>query len=227
MYMWKEQNNKLYKKVICKDFSEAVAFINNVAVLAQKTDHHPTIHNALNIVELWLSTHDAGTVITSKDRDMAEQIDGLLLGNHKSEQVQLPVDGPVRLFADGGSRGNPGPSASGYVLIATDDTVIFRGGLYLGITTNNQAEYQALKLGLETAYDLGIREVAVHMDSLLVINQIKGTFKVKNIDLVPLHASICQLASQFAHVTYTHVPRALNTLADAEVNKVLDAQVNS
>lgn len=133
----------------------------------------------------------------------------------------------VKLFTDGGSRGNPGPSASGYVLMDMQDNIIQKSGLYLGITTNNQAEYQALKFGLEAAQKLGAQQVAVHMDSMLVVNQMKGLFKVKNRDLWPIHESIQQLASQFKKVTYTHVPRELNKLADAEVNTTLDAEAGN
>lgn len=133
----------------------------------------------------------------------------------------------IKLFTDGGSRGNPGPSASGYVLLDMDDNVIIKAGVYLGITTNNQAEYQALKLGLEEAQKLGIREVDVYMDSLLVINQMKGLFKVKNRDLWPIYEAIKQLATHFKKVTYTHVPREFNKLADAEVNSTLDAEARN
>jgi ribonuclease HI len=133
----------------------------------------------------------------------------------------------IKLYADGGSRGNPGPSASGYVLLDMDDNVIKKSGVYLGITTNNQAEYQALKFGLEEAQKLGAREVAVYMDSLLVINQMKGLFKVRNRDLWPIHEAIKQQVPLFKKVTFTHVPRELNKLADAEVNTTLDAEENN
>lgn len=132
----------------------------------------------------------------------------------------------VKVFADGGSRGNPGPSASGYVLLDTNDTVLVDKGVYLGVTTNNQAEYTALKLALEEALAMGIERVDVYMDSLLVINQLKGIFKVKNRDLWPIHDAIQRLARQFAHISFTHVPRELNKLADAAVNRALDEQVS-
>lgn len=133
----------------------------------------------------------------------------------------------VKLYADGGSRGNPGPSASGYVLLGMDDTIIEKSGVYLGITTNNQAEYRALKYGLEDARRRNIPEVEVYMDSLLVINQMKGIFKVKNRDLWPVHDDIKALVKQFQKVTFTHVPRELNRLADAEVNDTLDAELKA
>lgn len=129
----------------------------------------------------------------------------------------------VKLYADGGSRGNPGPSASGFVLLDENDKIIVENGLFLGVTTNNQAEYHALKIGLEEAKKRGVQQVDVFMDSLLVVNQMKGKFKVKNRDLIPVNLSTKQLASQFQKITFTHVPRELNKLADAMVNEVLDA----
>jgi len=129
----------------------------------------------------------------------------------------------IKLYADGGSRGNPGPASSGYVLLTMDDTVIFQGGQYMGLTTNNQAEYNALRLGLEEALARNAQIVHVYMDSLLVINQMKGLYKVKHKALAPVHTAIKVLESRFDQVTYTHVPRELNKLADAMVNEVLDA----
>jgi ribonuclease HI len=138
-------------------------------------------------------------------------------------QSPLPQLKEAKLYTDGGSRGNPGPSASGFAIMDMNDQIVIKQGVYLGVTTNNQAEYQALKFGLEEAQRMGIREVHVYMDSLLVINQMKGIFKVRNRDLWPIHESIKQLATTFQRVTYTHVPRALNKIADREVNEALDA----
>jgi ribonuclease HI len=128
----------------------------------------------------------------------------------------------AKLYADGGSRGNPGPSASGFAIMDMHNQVLVKEGVYLGVTTNNQAEYQALKLGLEHAKKLGISQVHVYMDSLLVVNQMKRIFKVKNRDLWPIHEAIVQLAATFKDVTFTHVPRELNKLADGAVNEALD-----
>jgi 4a-hydroxytetrahydrobiopterin dehydratase len=76
--MWTETNNKLYKKFKFKDFSEAFAFMTRVALIAEKMDHHPLWTNVYNTVEVWLNTHDAGDVVTDKDRKLAEAIDGLI-----------------------------------------------------------------------------------------------------------------------------------------------------
>lgn len=148
-----------------------------------------------------------------KDRPKAEE----------AARDLLPQLKEAKLYTDGGSRGNPGPSASGFAVLDMDDQVIAKEGVYLGVTTNNQAEYQALKLGMELAKKMGVSELYVYMDSLLVINQMKGIFKVKNRDLWPIHEAIKQLAAQFKKVQYTHVPRELNKIADGAVNEALDA----
>ena len=75
--MWKEEDNKLYKKFEFKDFSEAFAFMTRVALAGEKMDHHPLWTNVYNKVEIWLNTHDAGDVVTDKDRKLSEQIDKL------------------------------------------------------------------------------------------------------------------------------------------------------
>jgi 4a-hydroxytetrahydrobiopterin dehydratase len=75
--MWKEENNKLYRKFQFKDFSQAFAFMTRVALAAEKMDHHPEWKNVYNTVEIWLSTHDAGDVVTEKDKKLAGLIDKL------------------------------------------------------------------------------------------------------------------------------------------------------
>lgn len=129
----------------------------------------------------------------------------------------------ARLYADGGSRGNPGPSASGFAIMNMNEDIVVKKGVYLGITTNNQAEYQALRLGLEEARRLQIPIVHVYMDSLLVINQILGVYKVKNRDLWPIYAAIKELAGTFQKISFSHVPREMNKIADGAVNEALDA----
>lgn len=128
----------------------------------------------------------------------------------------------IKLYADGGSRGNPGPSASGFAILDMTDKLVVKKSMYLGVTTNNQAEYQALKLGMEEALAMRVQRVHVYMDSLLVVNQMLGLFKVKNRDLWPIYAAIKDLVPKFASVSFTHVPRALNKIADGAVNEALD-----
>jgi mutator protein MutT len=132
----------------------------------------------------------------------------------------------ITIFSDGGSRGNPGPSAAGYVILDSTQTVIAQGGEYLGITTNNQAEYHGVRLGLEKAIALKYRRVEFKLDSMLVVNQMKGFYKIKNRELWPIHERIRELMKQFDKVTFNHVMREFNQLADGMVNKTLDEHKN-
>lgn len=143
----------------------------------------------------------------------------------KPADVLPRIDKSV-IYADGGSRGNPGPSASGYVIYDEHGTLLINRGVYLGVTTNNQAEYTALRLALEEVKSLGAHEAHIYMDSMLVINQMKGIFKVRNRDLWPIHDSVKRLCSEFRRVEFTQIPRELNKLADAAVNQALNRQLD-
>lgn len=224
--MWQETKHGLFKQFTFINFKEAFDFMTQVAVVAEAQNHHPRWENEWNVVKIWLLTHDQQSRITDNDRKLASTIDSLIKeGQPIDEWVQESADSihsEVKLYTDGGSRGNPGPSASGFVLLDENDKIIEDKGVYLGITTNNQAEYTALKLGLEEALKRRVQTVEVFMDSLLVVNQMKGIFKVRNRDLWPIHSAITDLAKQFKKVNYTHVPRELNKLADAAVNRALD-----
>ncbi len=202
--------------------------MQRVAAEANRLDHHPRWQNEWNVVDIWLATHEQEMRITDADRELADAIDGVI-NTGESQSLEDGVDKKtthvieIQLYADGGSRGNPGPSASGFVLLDMSGNEVWRAGKYLGITTNNQAEYQALKMGLETALEqFQSREVHVYMDSMLVVNQMKKIFKVKNRDLWPIHDSIVSILPRFHKVSFDHVPRELNKEADAEVNKALD-----
>ncbi|MBK8953908.1 MAG: 4a-hydroxytetrahydrobiopterin dehydratase [Chitinophagaceae bacterium] len=75
--MWQERENKLYKKFVFRNFSEAFAFMTRVALEAEKMNHHPLWTNVWNTVEIWLSTHDAGDIVTDRDKELAQKIDNL------------------------------------------------------------------------------------------------------------------------------------------------------
>ncbi len=225
---WQTTKHGLYKQFVFHDFDEAWAFMGRVAEAAKRMDHHPRWQNEWNVVDIWLSTHEQDMQVTDADHELAKLIDSLV-DVTTPEQTAAIVDKEtttiteVQLYADGGSRGNPGPSASGYVLMDMSGDVVLQAGQYLGVTTNNQAEYQALKLGLEHAlHDYHAHEVHVYMDSMLVINQMKNIFKIKNRDLWPVHNACVELTKKFQKVSFDHVPRELNKLADEEVNKALD-----
>ncbi|MDB5184252.1 MAG: Ribonuclease [Candidatus Saccharibacteria bacterium] len=201
--------------------------MQRVAELAEQQHHHPRWENEWSVVQIWLLTHEGDLKITDKDHRLAAAIDQLVEAEHAPETPPESTihEEQVKIYADGGSRGNPGPSASGFVLLDMDDKVLVEQGVYLGITTNNVAEYTALKLALEECLRIGAREIFVHMDSMLVVNQMKGIFKIKNRDLWPIHGAIKSLSKQFKHIDYVHVPRELNRLADTVVNRTLDEEL--
>lgn len=130
----------------------------------------------------------------------------------------------AKIYTDGGSRGNPGDSACAFVICKLDDTVVEKSGYYMGMATNNQAEYYGMIKGLERARDLGINRIRLHSDSQLVVNQMNGFYKVKNRELTPLHQQLKTLADSFEKISFAYIPRALNKEADGEVNRILDDQ---
>ena len=129
----------------------------------------------------------------------------------------------ARLSTDGGSRGNPGPAAYGYVLESEDGHVLDARGEAIGTATNNVAEYCGLIAGLESALQRGVEELEVVSDSELLVKQMRGEYKVKNDTLKALQREAAELASGLHRVTYTAVRRAHNELADRLVNEALDA----
>ena len=126
------------------------------------------------------------------------------------------------LRCDGGSRGNPGPGAFGFVLCDPRGAEREARGEYLGSVTNNVAEYRALIAGLESAAHHGVRRLEVVMDSELVVRQMTGEYRVKNAGLKPLHAEARRKAAAIAEVTYRSVLREENERADRLVNETLD-----
>ena len=129
----------------------------------------------------------------------------------------------LNIYTDGGSRGNPGPSACAFVVYNSQNEVVFQQGIYIGIGTNNNAEY----LGVLTAYQrlssLTQKPDTLHfyLDSELVVNQLSGLFKIKDPNLYNLSLQIKEYQKNYS-VIYTHIPRSQNSAADLLVNHTLD-----
>jgi ribonuclease HI len=124
---------------------------------------------------------------------------------------------------DGGSRGNPGPSATGIVIKDEQGKLLAAYGEYLGIQTNNYAEYSALLSALTKAHELGATEVACILDSELIVKQMNREYKVREPTLQTLFVKIYNLSTKFKKISFKHTLRSGNKEADAQVNKVLDA----
>jgi ribonuclease HI len=124
------------------------------------------------------------------------------------------------LYCDAGSRGNPGPAGIGVVILNTHtQKTIAETSIYLGVTTNNAAEYMGLIHGLQLAQQHGVNRINIYLDSMLVVNHINGTYKVRNSRLSPLYARALDLLKLFGDgYVITHIPRAKNARADELAN---------
>jgi ribonuclease HI len=128
----------------------------------------------------------------------------------------------LTINTDGGSRGNPGPAGIGVVIKDDAGELVYQYGGYIGETTNNTAEYKALIKALEEAGHLGATDVAINMDSELIVRQMLGQYKIKEPSLQPLAQQVLNLLKQFQSHSFTHVRREYNKEADALVNQALD-----
>lgn len=128
------------------------------------------------------------------------------------------------IYTDGGARGNPGPAATGVVIKDEKGKILSAFGDYLGKQTNNYAEYMAIISGLKKALELGADEVDCVADSKLVVEQLNRRWKVKEPTLQKLFVEAWNLMQKFRRIRISHVLRAKNKEADAEVNKVLDGK---
>jgi ribonuclease HI len=126
----------------------------------------------------------------------------------------------VVLYFDGASKGNPGPAGAGAVLMLNSH-VAREIKQFLGNSTNNQAEYTALLLGLEAARQMGATHVEVYGDSELVVEQLLGNYQVKDEKLKPLYSKVMDMARLFEEVHFKHIPREENKLADALANQAV------
>ena len=130
------------------------------------------------------------------------------------------------LYTDGGARGNPGPAGVGVVIQNGKSKTLDETCAFIGLTTNNQAEYRALILGLGRLLELADHpaktEIHIHMDSELIVHQMNGLYKVKNKGLKPLHDKAKKLVGEFKKTTFSHILRAGNKRADWLVNQALD-----
>ena len=128
----------------------------------------------------------------------------------------------VSIYVDGASRGNPGPSGVGYRIVDVSGRVIEQGGQFIGFATSRVAEYYAMKNGIEHAIKLGLKSVHFFSDSLMVVNQLNGIFSIKNPDILHIYESIQKLLENFENVSFTHLSRSENTVADSEANRAID-----
>lgn len=133
------------------------------------------------------------------------------------------------IYTDGGSRSNPGPAASAFVIKNESDAILSKGGEFIGMATNNEAEYKgvifALKALIENHKNLLPVEIELRADSLLIVKQLSGEYKIKELRLRELCDQVKSLEKESGKVVYTHIPRSQNAHADRLVNEILDKQL--
>ena len=126
-----------------------------------------------------------------------------------------------QLFTDGASKGNPGPAGAGWVLINDLHSAPVKDCKFLGQATNNEAEYQALILGLQQALSCGIEEIRIHIDSELLVRQLNGLYRVKNPRLALLFHKVQEILLKFSKYDIMHIPREQNREADRMANEAI------
>lgn len=129
------------------------------------------------------------------------------------------------IFSDGASRGNPGPAGAGAVLSTPEGRVVARIGKFLGIQTNNVAEYEGVIIALEKALEIGARDLEIRADSMLVIMQLRGEWKLKHPGLKPYFDKARELLRRFDRTNLQHVRRELNAEADEMSNRAIDERL--
>lgn len=133
----------------------------------------------------------------------------------------------MKIYCDGGARGNPGPSASSFVVFDSNNILIYKDSKYLGVATNNVAEYTALIMALEWVKHNAKQNVEIVLDSELVKKQMTGEYRIKNITLQGLAMRAKKIEKEIGfNVSYLHTPRKGNPIADALVNETLDRTVD-
>ncbi len=134
----------------------------------------------------------------------------------------LPASDSAVAYIDGGARGNPGPAGCGVFIKDPQGETLLTTSRFLGQATNNEAEYSGLLIALEAAQKMEIENIEIRSDSKLLVEQMKGNYKVKAKNLIPVVSKAQKLAQQFKNVVYTHVPREQNRVADRLANEAMD-----
>ena len=172
-------------------------------------------YTAYKFIKDFVSAHVHLSETTTSVLEIEE---GKVVSNHSSAR---DTANGITINVDGASRGNPGPAGIGYC-IYDDNHIIERNGEFIGFATSRLAEYLAMRKGVERAIELGYKTVKFVSDSLMVVNQLNGVFSIKNQDVTAIYQDIQSKLDQFEAVSFSHVSRSQNMLADAEANAAID-----
>ncbi len=131
------------------------------------------------------------------------------------------------IYTDGGARNNPGPAGIGAVLMDEDKNIVAEISYYIGLGTNNQAEYKALLAAIRKAQELKAEEIEFYLDSELVVKQMNREYRVKDKELAQIFLKIYNISLGFKKISFTHIPRESNKEADKLVNLAIDKGIET
>lgn len=166
--------------------------------------------------EHWRANYEGATAVAYDEKVVIQGGDTARL-----EALLEDGGGRAHLYFDGAARGNPGPSAIGWVIV-TDDGIVAEGGERIGRTTNNRAEYEALIKVLEVAAEFGFQTAEIRGDSELIVKQVRGEYDVNNPELREYRVRVHELLSEFEEWSLSHVPRDINERADKLANEAFE-----
>lgn len=195
--------------------------LNNLFIIYEITvskESKPAPHERYTAYK-YLSDNTTGIRLTETSTSVLEIINEKLSSSRISPRASA---NSITIYVDGASRGNPGPSGIGYYIADSDGRTIEQGGEFIGFATSRIAEYYALRKGIDRAIELGYKTARFVSDSLMVVNQLNGIFQIKNRDILPIYQDIQKKLESFDAVSFTHVPRSNNTIADSEANDAID-----
>jgi len=173
--------------------------------------------------EKWMNENmNEKNIIVNGNGDITEELYNKEIIDKITNHINVETIKNHVLMFDGGSRGNPGHAGCGYVIYDSSYRIVYEGSQSLGIQTNNYAEYMGFILGVKKASEHKITNLVVKGDSLLVINQLNGTYAVKSDNLKPLYNEAKNILQQFDNIQYIHVKRNNNCAADELANRAMD-----
>jgi ribonuclease HI/8-oxo-dGTP pyrophosphatase MutT (NUDIX family) len=182
--------------------------------LDDEYDHYTW--KSLSDIQRETITNSTATLL---DIGMGRNVDADLVLDSLKNDVK---NSTLLIYSDGGSRGNPGPSAAAYIIMDSKNNIVTEGGKFLGHGDSGMAEYVGVELALHKAAELGAKNIEFRSDSLMVVNQLNGLFSVRNQEFRPIHDRIIRFMAQFQRIKFRHVHREYNRIADGLVNKILD-----
>ncbi len=152
-----------------------------------------------------------------------------MLSREMEENFSLDEKKTLRIYTDGASRGNPGKAACAYIYTTEDEKIIHKNGKYLGNTTNNRAEYEAVIFSLSELIDHYTEYVILSSDSKLVINQLNGDWRVNSSNIKPLYSEVLKIKEKFKDIDFNYLPRENKfiSMADTLCNKILDKNIKN